>query len=67
MFIVLVSLFFSFFERFGFPGILGAIDGTHIAIVTPVFGGIPPAVVYLNRKNFFSINCQIVIENIFYN
>ncbi|XP_013144283.1 PREDICTED: putative nuclease HARBI1 [Papilio polytes] len=40
-----------------FPGIIGAVDGTHIPIQNP--GG-PHAEVYRNRKKFFSINTQIV-------
>lgn len=41
----------------GFPGCIGAIDGTHIPIISP--GGENPEI-YRNRKGFFSINCQVV-------
>ena len=40
----------------GFPRVIGAIDGTHIAIKSP------PAnreAVYVNRKGFHSINVQV--------
>lgn len=41
------------------PGIFGFIDGTHINIVGP---GSPrfPEFVFINRKNYHSINVQIV-------
>lgn len=52
----------GFFEQFGLPGVLGAVDGTHIAIVPPPFGGIPPSLVYVNRIFFYSINCQIICD-----
>ncbi|KAJ3661733.1 hypothetical protein Zmor_006120 [Zophobas morio] len=53
----------GFFDKFGFPGVVGAIDGTHIAIVCPPLGGRPPGNVYLNRKNFYSINAQIICDS----
>lgn len=44
----------------GFPGILGVIDGTHIAITA-----LPLLVenAYVNRKGFHSINAQIVYDS----
>lgn len=53
----------GFFEKFNFPGVIGIIDGTHISIVAPVFGEIPPRAVFLNRKNCYSINCQIICDS----
>ena len=38
----------------GIPGIMGAIDGTHIAIRKPL----DSAEDYFNRKSFYSINVQ---------
>lgn len=51
----------GFFAKHGIPGIIGCIDCTHIKIVSPNFRqlGYPPNV-YMNRKNFYSINCQLV-------
>ena len=40
----------------GIPGIVGAIDGTHIAIKKPANRTAPE--VYFNRKAFYSINVQ---------
>lgn len=46
-----------FFEKFGFPGVIGCVDGTHIAIKPP------PAELrhlFYNRKGFHSLNVAIV-------
>jgi hypothetical protein len=40
--------------QIGIPGIVGAIDGTHIAIKRPVKHG----EAYFNRKSFYSLNVQ---------
>ncbi|CAK1589292.1 unnamed protein product [Parnassius mnemosyne] len=47
----------QFYSIGSFPGIIGAIDGTHIPIQNP--GG-SYAEVFRNRKKYFSINVQIV-------
>ncbi|XP_060805953.1 putative nuclease HARBI1 isoform X2 [Amyelois transitella] len=47
----------DFYVIASFPGIIGAVDGTHIPIRNP--GG-PYAEVFRNRKKFFSINTQVV-------
>lgn len=47
----------NFYAIAQFPGVIGAVDGTHIPIQNP--GGIH-AEVYRNRKKTFSINTQIV-------
>ncbi|KAJ8911576.1 hypothetical protein NQ315_008919 [Exocentrus adspersus] len=39
-----------------FPGIIGCIDGTHVAIVTPY----EHENIYVNRKRYHSLNVQIV-------
>ncbi|KAJ8280851.1 hypothetical protein GJAV_G00059840 [Gymnothorax javanicus] len=44
-----------------FPEVIGAIDGTHIAIVNP--GGINAARFY-NRKCYVSLNCQFVCNHL---
>ncbi|XP_054260198.1 putative nuclease HARBI1 [Macrosteles quadrilineatus] len=43
----------SFYNKYGFPGVLSCIDGTHIPIVCPAT---PDKEEYRNRKGFFSIN-----------
>lgn len=49
----------QFEAQFNFPGILGVIDGTHIA-VTALRLEIENA--FVNRKGFHSINTQIVCD-----
>lgn len=46
----------NFFNIAGFPRVIGAIDCTHIRITNP--GG-PYAAMYINRKNFYSLNVQV--------
>lgn len=46
-----------FYERTGFPGVIGCVDGTHIKIVGPCKSS---QNLYYNRKGFFSINAMIV-------
>ena len=48
----------QFFEKCGFPGVVGAIDCTHIRIVKPKEN---PAG-YINRKNYYSLNCQMICD-----
>lgn len=46
------------------PGTIGAIDGTHIAIVAPPKNDVLyPEHAYINRKRFHSINTQLVSGN----
>ncbi|XP_050309680.1 putative nuclease HARBI1 [Anthonomus grandis grandis] len=47
-----------FMEATGFPGILGAIDCTHVAILAPN----EEEHNYLNRKNFHSKNVQLICD-----
>ena len=44
----------------GIPGVLGAINGTHVAIQSP--GG-DDADIYWNRKGYFSVNVQLVCDH----
>lgn len=54
----------GFVEKGGFPGILGAIDCTHVAIQAPPFNNPEmPGILFLNRKGFYSINTQIVVDS----
>ena len=53
----LASLKTKFYEIARFPGVIGAIDCTHIAIQSP--GG-DNAEQFRNRKGYFSINVQAV-------
>lgn len=51
-----------FFRKFQSPSVIGITDGIHISIIPPVFGLIPSRYVYINCKNFYSINCQIICD-----
>ena len=48
----------SFFEKAGFPNVIGAIDGTHIRIVKPNRDEYQ----YVNRKLYHSLNVQAVCD-----
>jgi len=49
-------------NHYGFPGVIGAIDGTHIKITAPK----SHSESYVNRKGYHSIQLQVrVIYNIF--
>ena len=49
----------EFYEMYHFPGVLGAIDCTHVRIGSP--GG-NRAEIYRNRKGYFSINVQVISD-----
>ena len=49
----------SFFQKAGFPGVVGAIDGCHIPIKAP--NNHPEE--YINRKCFHSIILQGIVDN----
>jgi hypothetical protein len=47
-----------FFNKYGLPGIIGCIDGTHVSIVAPIEN----EHLYLNRKCYHSQNVQIICD-----
>lgn len=50
-----------FYEDFHFPGVVGCVDCTHIAIFPPnINDDQAPEYIYINRKGYHSINVQIV-------
>ena len=49
----------GFYEKGGFPGVIGCIDGTHVRIQAPSHD--EPS--YVNRKGFHSINVQAICDN----
>lgn len=54
----------GFMDKFHIPGIIGAIDCSHIAIVAPpTEHETTPGVIYINRKGYHSINVQLVCTN----
>lgn len=48
----------QFYQIARFPGVAGAIDGTHIKIIAPVEN----ENIYVNRKNEHTINVQVVCD-----
>ena len=51
----------EFMEKFGFPKVLGCIDGSHIPIVAPSTN----EAIYVNRKSYHSINVQAICDDVF--
>lgn len=54
---------FRFMERLHFPGIIGCIDGTHVAIIRLN----DHEETYFNRKNYNSLNVLLVSNKKFNN
>ncbi|XP_023243392.1 putative nuclease HARBI1 isoform X1 [Centruroides sculpturatus] len=53
----------KFMSLGGFPGVIGAIDGTHIPIIAPSLNDPDhKEFTYINRKGYHSINTQIVCD-----
>lgn len=52
-------VFIRFVEKFGFPGVIGCIDGPHVAIIRLNDRKEP----YFNRKNYHSLNVLFVSYN----
>jgi len=48
-----------FYSQSQLPGIIGAVDGTHVPIQSP---GSADAEIYRNRKGYMSINVQLVCD-----
>lgn len=49
----------QFHKKSGMPGVIGAIDCTHVPIQSP---GTDDSEIYRNRKGFFSINVQLISD-----
>ena len=47
----------GFYEKTGFPGVIGCVDGTHVRIFKPVRD---IQHLYYNRKEFHSLNVMLV-------
>ncbi|KAI4468076.1 hypothetical protein MML48_2g00019109 [Holotrichia oblita] len=47
-----------FFRQHQFPGVVGCVDGTHVAIVRPAEN----EHIYVNRKQYHSLNVQLVCD-----
>ncbi|KAL6742093.1 hypothetical protein Aduo_015287 [Ancylostoma duodenale] len=48
----------DFFRKYGVPGIVGIIDGTHI----PIIGPSENEEDYVNRKNYHSLNVGVIVD-----
>lgn len=49
----------QFMAQYNFPGIVGVVDGTHIAVTALP---LETEMAYVNRKGFHSINTQVVCD-----
>ncbi|XP_063897698.1 putative nuclease HARBI1 [Helicoverpa armigera] len=47
-----------FMEKFGFPGVIGCIDGTHVAIIRPT----DHEEAFFNRKHYHSLNVLLICD-----
>lgn len=54
------SIKIGFFEKTGFPGVIGCVDGTHVKIIKPRFD---VQHLYYNRKGYHSLNVMVVCIN----
>ncbi|KAG5866888.1 hypothetical protein JTB14_037489 [Gonioctena quinquepunctata] len=53
-----------FYEEFNFPGVVGCVDCSHIAIFPPKIDDEEnPENIYVNRKGYHSINVQLVCDS----
>uniref|UniRef100_A0A1B0GMB9 Uncharacterized protein n=1 Tax=Phlebotomus papatasi TaxID=29031 RepID=A0A1B0GMB9_PHLPP len=52
----------AFFQEYGFPGVVGCIDCTHVAIIAPTDSATHPEHVYINRKLYHSVNVQLICD-----
>ncbi|XP_062551170.1 putative nuclease HARBI1 [Armigeres subalbatus] len=50
----------AFYEKTGFPGVIGCVDGTHVRIFKPVND---VQHLYYNRKGFHSLNVMLVCDH----
>nr|CAI5859598.1 unnamed protein product [Callosobruchus analis] len=55
---------YAFYMKFGFPGVIGCIDCTHVAIISPHQQHPDyPEHLYINRKHYHSINVQLICDS----
>lgn len=53
----------GFYEKYNFPGVIGAIDCSHVAIIAPKTNDPHrPGIAYYNRKGFYSLNVQVICD-----
>ncbi|XP_024878548.1 putative nuclease HARBI1, partial [Temnothorax curvispinosus] len=52
----------QFYRKFEFPGTIGCIDCTHVAIFPPANNNVHPEHIYINRKGYHSINTQLICD-----
>lgn len=58
---LILRIHLRFLEKFNLPNTIGAVDGTQIAITPPnEIDELYQEHLYINRKQYHSINCQIV-------
>ena len=57
---------FSFFQKFGIKGTIGAVDCTHVNIISPASNDVTtPISLFMNRKGSYSLNVEAVSKYIY--
>lgn len=57
----MIIFYYRFYEDLNFPGVVGCVDCTHVAIFPPnIVDEEYPENIYVNRKGYHSINVQLV-------
>ncbi|KAJ8909604.1 hypothetical protein NQ315_003714 [Exocentrus adspersus] len=60
----LAEIRLGFYRQYHIPGIIGAIDCTHVAIIAPPLNDENyPEYVYINRKRYHSLNVQLICDH----
>lgn len=60
----IIFVYYWFFDKYRFPGIIGCIDCTHVAIFPPkTRDPVTPEYIYVNRKAYHSINVQLICDS----
>ena len=56
----LIQTELDFYQLCGLPGVVGAIDGTHIGISKPRVG---PADYFYFKSGGYTLNCHVVVDS----
>lgn len=56
------SIKYGYYDKTGFPGVIGCVDGTHVRIISPPN---EEKHIFLNRKGFYSLNVMLVSISFF--
>ncbi|KAJ8926223.1 hypothetical protein NQ314_021411 [Rhamnusium bicolor] len=57
------SIISRFYRKYNMPGVIGCIDCTHLAIFPHIQDSLHPEHLYVNRKQYHSINVQLICDS----